>query len=125
MKDLILESSFKTPEIRFDHAHGNLLIKGRVFPENPREFFQPVLDWLSAYQPLPGATTELVLFLDYFNSASYEYIFRCCKIIEKLAAEARPASIVWKYESDDEDMMQMGQDVAELLKINFELRPVS
>jgi hypothetical protein len=125
MNNLILESSYKTPEIRFDPTRGSLLMKGRVFPENPGEFFQPVLGWLNAYTPLPGVKTELILFLDYFNSASYEYIFRCCKIMEALGNQGKPASIVWEYESDDEDMQQMGQDVSELLKINFELRSVS
>jgi hypothetical protein len=125
MNSLNIPPSFKTPAIEMDAHTGILKISGRIFPENPKEFFGPIINWFNEYAKNPADATSLVLNLNYFNSSSNEYIFRCCKIMEALGNQGKSASIVWEYESDDEDMQQMGQDVSELLKINFELRSVS
>lgn len=125
MKSLTIPSTFKSPEIQFDGESGHLKITGRVFPENPQEFFTPVITWLNEYSANPGTETLLELNLSYFNSTSNEYLFRCCKIMEGLHNQGFEARVVWVYESDDEDMRQMGEDYRELLKINFEFQAIS
>ena len=124
MEKLFLEESFKTPAISFDGETGDLSIRGRIFPENPDEFFSPVLSWLSGYAKSPQPSTRMVIFLAYFNSTSSEYIFRMCKALETIAGNGNACSIVWEYESEDEDMKQIGEDYANLLKLNFELKAV-
>ena len=103
---------------------GILKITGRVFPENPKEFFTPVIAWITEYAKAPAAHTSLILNLSYFNSSSNEYIFRCCKMVEAIGEAGAIAGIVWEYEAEDEDMRQMGDDFKELLKINFEIKAV-
>jgi hypothetical protein len=125
MKKLSIASTFKSPEILFDGDTGNLTITGRVFPENPQEFFTPIISWLNEYAANPKPTTVLELNLSYFNSTSNEYLFRCCKVMESLFDQGKDARIRWMYESDDEDMKQMGEDYRELLKINFEFQAIS
>jgi len=125
MDKLIIVSTFKTPEVNFNNATGLLIISGRVFPENPDAFFQPILTWLSGYSKLPAAVSTLQFTLTYFNSSANEYLFRCCKLIESIAQSGSEAKIVWEYESDDEDMKQMGEDYKELLKINFEIKAIN
>lgn len=107
-----------------DALTGVLKITGRVFPENPKEFFSPVTDWLKQYSTQPAENTSLILNLSYFNSSSNEYIFRCCKMVEAIGEAGAPSGIIWEYETDDEDMRQMGDDFKELLKINFEIKAV-
>ena len=123
MEKLLLEETFKTPFVSFSPNNGELILNGRVFPENPDEFFHPLLNWLRTYASQPAAETRLSIFLSYFNSTSSEYIFRLCKEIENIAAGGNSASVVWEYEAEDEDMKQVGEDYAEILKLNFELRP--
>lgn len=125
MEPLQFSPSPKTPEINFDSEVGILEIKGKIYPENPKEFFGPVLTWADAYLKKPANRTELLLHLDYINSSSNEYVFRICKLIENLSINEFDASITWKFESDDEDMMQLGEDYKALLKINFNLIAVN
>ena len=125
MKKLIIAPSFKSPEISFDGDSGHLAITGRVFPENPQEFFTPIIAWLNEYSSNPKPATLLELNLSYFNSTSNEYLFRCCKVMENLFEQGMDARIRWLYEADDEDMKQMGEDYKELLKINFEFQAIS
>jgi hypothetical protein len=124
MEKLVLEETFKTPYVAFDPASGILEIKGRVFPENPDEFFMPVLKWLENYSFNPASSTSLHLFLAYFNSTSSEYLFRICKSLETLFLTGHPTTLIWEYEQEDEDMKQIGEDYANLLKLNFELKSV-
>lgn len=124
MENLLLEESFKTPTVSFIAETGELSVRGKVFPENPDEFFAPILEWLSTYAGQPAVHTRLTLFLSYFNSTSSEYIFRLCKAIEQITADQNNGGIVWEYEADDEDMKQIGEDYAEILKLNFELKAV-
>lgn len=124
MNSLQFPPSFKTPEIQLDAQTGILKISGRIFPENPKEFFGPIINWITEYAKNPAGTTSLVLNLSYFNSSSNEYIFRCCKMVEAISDAGSSAVIVWECEAEDEDMRQMGEDFKELLKINFEIKSV-
>jgi hypothetical protein len=45
--------------------------------------------------------------------------------METLEDLGHPASISWYYETEDEDMKQMGEDFRDLLKINFEIHAIS
>jgi len=125
MNKLIIASTFKTPGIHFDDESGVLAISGRVFPENPSAFFEPIIAWINAYLKAPSKQSTLVLSLSYFNSSANEYLFRCCKYIEAISDAGNDSKIVWEYESDDEDMRQMGEDFKELLKINFEIKAIN
>jgi hypothetical protein len=125
MEKLRLTHTFKTPEVDFDSEKGYLKLSGRIFPENPKEFFAPLLDWIKNYSNHPASLTTLVLNLTYFNSSSNEYIFRCCKQMEAMSDLGNEAQIVWEYETDDDDMRHMGEDYKELLKIKFDIKAVS
>jgi hypothetical protein len=124
MSKLVIPSTFKTPEIHFDDENGVLSITGRVFPENPNSYFEPIITWLSEYSKAPREETTFIFSLSYFNSSANEYLFRCCKKLEDLFQNGHQAKIIWEYESDDEDMEQMGEDYKELLKINFEIKAI-
>ena len=45
MKNLVIASTKKTPEIIFK-ATGDLMITGSSLPVNIKDFYQPILDWL-------------------------------------------------------------------------------
>ena len=124
MEKLILEETFKTPFVSFDAESGNLILKGRVFPENPDDFFAPILSWLHAYEKQPAPDTRLNIFLAYFNSTSSEYIFRICKAMEYISLQNCHCEVIWEYEAEDEDMKQIGEDYANLLKLNLQLKAV-
>jgi hypothetical protein len=125
MEKLVMEETFKTPTVSFDADSGILELKGRVFPENPEDFFGSVLAWLHAYSRKPAQHTTMTMFLAYFNSTSSEYLFRICKVLEAISEAGHSCKLCWEYEPDDEDMKQIGEDYANLLKINFELKAIS
>ena len=69
-KPVIIEASFKTPEVIFDKANGIFQIRGRSICENAHEFYKPLYNWLIEYFENPNDETKLIFNFDYLNSSS-------------------------------------------------------
>ncbi|MCQ2607480.1 MAG: DUF1987 domain-containing protein [Bacteroidales bacterium] len=120
MDNITMEGSAKTPELNFDASTGIFDLKGRSIPENSVEFYKPVLEWLDQYATQAQAKTVLNVQLEYFNTSSSKCILDLLKKFEKIS-ENSDVIINWHYESDDEDMMETGEDYKEIIKVPFNL----
>ena len=95
MDPLIIEESIKTPSITFNPNTGVLEIKGKSIPENS---------------------------LDYFNTSSSKCLLDIFRRLEPAnSGGASSVKVHWFYESDDEDMMEAGDDYQALVKLPFTL----
>jgi hypothetical protein len=122
MDPLIIEESIKTPTISFDSGSGILEIKGKSIPENSLEFYKPVFDWLDRYAATPAKNTEFRVQLEYFNTSSSKCLLDLFRKLEATAVSGKSnIKVSWFYETDDEDMMEAGDDYQALVKIPFEL----
>lgn len=122
MNNLIIEESIKTPGILFAAQTGVLEIKGKSIPENSLEFYRPVFDWINLYTSEPSQTTELKIKLEYFNTSSSKCLLDVFRMLESISIQGKTKiKVSWYYESDDEDMMEAGEDYSVLVKIPFEL----
>lgn len=75
MNDLIIEATQYTPSILM-LSSGEICIKGKSYPENTFEFYQPVMSWLKRYFDQPKADSLTVIFeIIYFNSSSSKLFF--------------------------------------------------
>jgi len=117
------EPTEKTPLIILDPEQKKFEIIGVSVPENGKEFYQPVLEWLSAFAVKPPGEMTLVINLDYFNISSSKmilFIFYKLMEIKQLGKEVR---VVWFY--NDEDLYEAGEDYEYITKLNFEFTKVS
>jgi hypothetical protein len=115
MEDLLIEPTAKTPLIDFSLS-GKLAIAGSSFPENAKEFFDPVIDWASKLQ---SENISLDLILEYMNTASAKKIL---ELLRKLESNLRLQNINvnWYYDKEDDDSLEAGQILADTLsRINF------
>ena len=63
---------------------------------------------------------EFNLDFNYFNSSSAKYILDFCKKIAALRANGENAKIRWHYESDDNDMLEVGREMSRMARIPFD-----
>lgn len=117
MKIVKIEETSSQPGILLNRETGEFKFSGRSLPEDPLEFYQPVLDWFDEYagNPLPGANFELKL--TYFNTASSKVFFSIFQIIDKINLN-KPGienKIVIFTNKDDEDLMELFEYYKELL----------
>ncbi len=122
METLRIEGSSKTPDVNFDPEKGVVEIKGRSIPENSIEFYKPLIDWLNEYSEKPQTSTEVNIQLEYFNTSSSKCILDLFKKMEQInEADNSNIKINWYYESDDEDMLEAGEDYDAIIKIPFKM----
>ena len=119
MNSLIIEGSPKTPNINFDGNEGSFLISGRSIPENSLDFYKPVMEWLDFYIVEPKEATTVNLKLEYFNTSSSKCLLDVFKKLEVIFKRGQKVGINWYYESDDEDMLEAGEDYQSIIKIPF------
>jgi len=93
-----------------------------------RNFYMPVLDWLEKFnanfseQDLSNRTIphEFQFNFEYFNSTSAKYILDIFKILSNVHSQGINILVKWVYESDDEDMLEVGMEMSRMSKLPFE-----
>lgn len=119
MEIINLEGTEDTPKVLFDKGNGIFEISGRSLPEDAAEFYQPIIDWLTGYAGDSNPSTNFVVKLEYFNTASSKMILDLLTVLEDITE----ASISWYFYEDDEDMEEAGEEFSELIDVPFELIP--
>ena len=121
MEPINIESSSKTPSIKFDPEKSTLEIKGRSIPENSIEFYKPLVDWLDIYSKDPDHKTQVNIQLEYFNTSSSKCILDVFKKLEAIHKAKHDVVINWFYEEDDEDMLEAGEDYESIVRVPFKM----
>jgi dimeric dUTPase (all-alpha-NTP-PPase superfamily) len=111
----IVKESRTTPYIQIDK--GEITIKGRSIPEDAFEFFDPVLKACREYVEKPAKNTIISIHLDYVNSGSKKYLTNILTVFEKNYLEGNGYEVNWKYDEDDEAMLDLGHDLKSIIKI--------
>ena len=120
MSVINIEPTETTPKVIFNKEKGVFKIEGKTLPENVNQFYEPLLDWLADYINNPNDETILDIKLEYINTASSKAIFSIFLKLEKLIENGKKAKIRWHYADDDEDMMDVGEEYADVIKVPFE-----
>jgi hypothetical protein len=121
MNSIIISATEDTPGIRLDAANDVFEISGRSLPEDVVKFYKPILDWLDEYAQSPNEDTVFEFKLSYFNTASSKIILDVLMKLEGIHDSGKNISIKWYYPSDDEDMMEAGEEYAEIVGCHIEL----
>lgn len=120
MEALRIQSTVKTPEILFDPTNQVFEIKGKSIPDNAEEFYSDVLDWFDDYVANPNGETVLKIDLEYFNISSSKRLLFLLYKLNELNDMNNGVKVQWLYNEMDEDMFEVGQDFAFMVKIPFD-----
>ena len=104
MENLIIDSTKSTPNVEFNN-NGELSIKGRAYSEDPRKFFEPLLNWV---RELDTDTVKVEIKLEYLNTSSTKMMNEFIKTIDA-NTKIHSKLVKWYFEEDDEDMLEAGQ----------------
>jgi hypothetical protein len=119
MEILSIKGTQETPEILFDKAGGIFSISGKSLPEDVKDFYNPVINWIEEYSKSPNPETLLKVKMEYFNTASSKMILEIFELFKALLDAGHPVTIDWYYQEDDEDMQDAGEDYADILEVPF------
>jgi len=115
---VLIDKTVDSPYINFSEE-GVIDIEGRSIMEDVFSFWQPLLEWISTYSKNPAEFSNVSFNLEYTNSSSNKYINEIIRRLEECYANGNRMQITWKYEEDDESILQLGKDLEAMTKLPF------
>ena len=119
MENLFVSSTQQSLEINLQ-ADGNLILSGISTPDNVITFFNPVNDWIVKYLDESCDYFQLEFFIDYLNTSSTRILIDILRVIKTYQTDTFTPIIKWNYETDDEDILELGEELALISKLEFE-----
>lgn len=120
MKKLFIKGTEDAPQVVLDPEEAKFELSGKSMPEDVSKFYQPILDWITEYvETVPGKMV-FDFKLIYFNTASSKLILDILLILEEMIEKKQEALVRWHYHIDDEDMLEAGEEYAEMVDVPFE-----
>ncbi len=110
------------PDIIMDKENGIFEIKGISLPENGKDFYQPVLDFLAEYAEAPNDVTHFLFNLRYFNISSSKMLLFILYKLQEIQTPERKVLVTWCY--DDEDILEAGKDFEQMVKVPFQFKEI-
>ena len=109
-----------TPNVHLDKENGILELSGRSLPEDVTMFYQQILDWVDEYAKNPNEKTVFNFKLEYFNTASSKVILDILLKFEEIVENGHDVVIKWFYNEDEEDMLEAGEEYADIVEVPFD-----
>lgn len=125
MDTIEIKDTANSPGIILNPKSGVFRFTGRSLPEDPFEFYDPVIHWFERYQSNPISGARFEFRMTYFNTASSKVFFSIFQIIDQVNT-SRPEmdnKVLIFANNDDEDLIELFEYYKELLTTNcLELR---
>ncbi len=120
MENLIIASTLKSPEVKFN-TNGDLLIAGKSIPEDSNSYYKPLFAWLEEFKKTSPPAINLTLKLEYMNTSSVRIVLRFLQNLVALSKENVTLKIKWVYDFDDDDICEQGEIIQESIKYPIEM----
>jgi len=125
MDDILIEGTERAPKVAFEFSANKFAISGESYPEDVTAFYGELIGNLEAhFDSLEGQSVTFSFELIYFNSSTAKVMMRLFEMLDE-CAENNDVSIVWKYEEDDDNMQELGEEFSEDLEnASFKLEEI-
>lgn len=115
MTNLEIKGTADTPMVCCD-TKGEVTLAGRSLPENPANFYYPILTWISDFTQ---SKICLIFKMEYLNTSSSKQLYELIKRV-KANENIKEIEVKWYYEEGDTDSLETGEHFSSELKIPFE-----
>ncbi len=111
----------ESPEVILDKSTNEFKFQGKSLPEDVKEFYNPIIEWVEQYAMDPNDETVVEFNMEYFNSASSKQILDILERFALITEKGKKIAVKWHYMQDDEDMEDAGESYADIVDMPFEL----
>ncbi|MBC7412410.1 MAG: DUF1987 domain-containing protein [Bacteroidia bacterium] len=118
MKNIFIKATALTPQIVLNTSTGEFSVVGKSYPEDGLVFYKFMLDYVEKIIQIKVETFTLTFDLEYANTSSAKSFI---SIIYKMQ-ELPNAKVIWIYEKEDDQILELGTDIAELVNVPFEFK---
>ena len=123
MRELYIEKTKSTPEVRFDPQNNKLAINGQSYPENAFKFYEPIFTWLEEYlqDARQGVVLEFYYYMPYINTSSSKCIMMLLEKLENAHQRGQAVSVRWYYDEENEMALECAEEFKEDLTLPFQI----
>jgi hypothetical protein len=121
METLRRDPTRKTPLVELDAHTPKFRIEGHSIPEDAVGFYEPIFQWFAEFLPDYNGPVELNVALEDFNTASRKCMLHLLKVLSSNLAYNSNIRVRWVCQPDDDDMVEAGEDFAELVEVPIEI----
>ncbi len=126
MRNLYIEETtgaFLTPEVKLNADTGSCSLQGESFIENPREFYQPIIEWIDTYmKEVKGNMCWDLKFL-YLNSSSSKIMSSIFRKLKEYEDQGARIEVNWYYPDDNTDLLEEGEYFKAASRLQFKMIP--
>jgi hypothetical protein len=122
MKRLEIVATNNTPHVLLEGDSTSLLIEGKSFPEDGKEFYRPILEWITGLEKGDPKPIKIYFNLYYLSSSSIIAVKQLLFKVVDLKAKGFFFTIVWCYDEDDDDIRKTGEDYQKLTRLEFQYK---
>lgn len=128
MDSLLLEGSTINPRVCFEPQERSLEISGYSRPENVRDFYMPLIEWIEEYKnwilknQSPNESLEPITFkfkYIYFNSSSAKFIHDIMLVLSDMQKNSIPIKVYWFFDEDDDELREAGEELSDMANLPF------
>jgi hypothetical protein len=121
MTDFIFNPRTNYPFILTNSIEGSVLISGVSIPDNPTQFYLPLLSWVDDYLSNQSDILTVNFELQYFGMTSSKSFFDLFQIIQKHYKAGKKIAINWYYYPYDDDIKEDGEEYKAFFDLPFEI----
>ncbi len=125
MNELYIKATQNTPRIHLNAEKEIFEISGASFSEDVTNTYELVTEWIDENIPKFEGVLTCKFHFNVINSFSHKKIFNFLIKLNNLAKVGKKISIEWVHDIDDEDIMEMGEDLNELIDLPFSIKSKS
>jgi len=128
MNPLKIEQTNVSPFVNFDTSLGTYILAGYSRPENVRDFYFPIINWLDEFKKTLIESKKAEKSIDpvnfdfkfiYFNSSSAKFLYDIVILLNDMQKEGLPININWYYDKDDDELREAGEELSDMAQVPF------
>lgn len=117
MNNVEIEATERSPSVSFDFSTNRFSISGESYPEDVTAFYGDIIQKLEDhFDALESGDVEFHFELIYFNSSTAKVLMGLFETLDECAESGANVRIVWRYEEEDDNMQELGEEFAEDLE---------
>lgn len=122
-KHVIQEEMRNCPGIVYYPDNNHLDLVGRSIPENPELIFRRLDEWITLHFE-KNKELNISIQLEYINSGSSKYLYEILKRLTNFGRTGNVVRIKWRYEEDDEAMLELGEHYRDTAGIPLQIEMI-
>jgi len=123
-KHVIQEELKNCPGIVYYPGGNRLEMVGRSIPENPELIYRRFDNWITQHFEKNNGL-DINFQLEYINSGSSKYLYEILKRLTAFIRSGKRIKMKWRYEEDDEAMLELGEHYRDTAGIPLEIEMIA